>query len=190
MKGDREQCLGAGMDAYVSKPIRAKDLFATLEQLFAARRAATPAAGEDRRPDVNKGIQEQATPTNFAAAENIPRDVLDWDAALEQNDVGVAVFREMAALFLNESTKLLAEIRGAMTRGDATALRRAAHTLKGSAAVFAAEPATAASLRLETIAKEDKLNEAEAACAELEREIQRLRLALAAQLGTAATEGA
>ena len=81
-----------------------------------------------------------------------------------QNDVGVAVFREMAALFLNESTKLFAEIRGAMTRGDAMALRRAAHTLKGSAAVFAAEPATAASLRLETIAKEDKLNEAEAAC--------------------------
>ena len=58
-----------------------------------------------------------------------------------------------------------------------------AHTLKGSAAVFAAEPATAASLRLETIAKEDKLNEAEAACADLEREIQRLRLALGRAVG-------
>ena len=105
----------------------------------------------------------------------------------KQNGVGVDVFREMAALFLNESAKCLAEIHDAMTRGDAAALRRAAHALKGSAAVFAAQPATTASLRLETIAKEDKLNEAEAACADLEREIQRLRLALVAQLGTAAT---
>jgi two-component system, sensor histidine kinase and response regulator len=192
MKGDREHCLEAGMDAYVPKPIRAKDLLTTLERLFSAPPSAAPATGLDgRRPAVpdSNVAKEPAAPISNVVVESAPADVLDWDAAQQQNGVGTDVFREMAALFLDESAKLLVETREAITRGDVIALRRAAHTLKGSAAVFAALPATAASLRLETIAKEDRLNEAEAACADVEREIQRLRLALVARLGTAGTEG-
>jgi two-component system, sensor histidine kinase and response regulator len=189
MKGDRERCLEAGMDAYVPKPIRANDLFATIEKLFATRPAAKLAAGDGGPPERSGplAVQEQAAPASNSLAENAP-DVLDWNAALKQNDIGATVLREMAALFLSESVKLLTEIREATARSDAKALRRAAHTVKGSAAAFLAQPATEAASRLESIAKEGRLTEAEGARIELEREINRLCGALQAQLGLSESE--
>jgi len=114
--------------------------------------------------------------------EDAPRNVLDWNAALAQHEVGETVLREVAALVIDESARMLAEIRVAKTSGDLTALRHAAHTLKGSAAAMAAQPAAEAALSLETIAKEKRVNEIEAACATVERKFQQLCLALAAQL--------
>ncbi len=167
MKGDRERCLAAGMDAYVSKPVRKQELLRVIAEVCAE---AQPPAGEPAAQ----------------AADSSPAgdgEVLDWTAALDQTQIDPVAFGELIELFLQQSPHLLQQIREAITAGDSISLRRAAHTLKGSAAVFAARRTTQAALELETMAKEKNLGEAQAAYLRLERETELLRAALRQRLG-------
>ena len=127
MKGDRERCLAAGMDGYVSKPLRPQELFEVLEDLPAAAVAGPAAAGSTSEPAV-----------------------FDRAAALDRVDGDVELMKELAGLFLDECPQRMAEIREAIIRRDATKLQQAAHTLKGSVGNFGAAEAIEAARRLET----------------------------------------
>jgi HPt (histidine-containing phosphotransfer) domain-containing protein len=81
-------------------------------------------------------------------------------------------------LFCEESPKLLSAVRDAVKRKDIDALKRAAHSLKGSMSTFAAREATEAALRLEEIARAGELVEAEDAYALLVAQVERLKQAL------------
>ena len=94
-------------------------------------------------------------------------------------DGDVELMKELAGLFLDECPQRMAEIREALTRRDATKLRQAAHTLKGSVGNFAAREAFEAARRLETIAQEQDWEHAEEAWAALEAAIDRLKPAMA-----------
>ena len=113
-------------------------------------------------------------------------EILDWEKAVRQAEIAPETLRDMAAMFLEETPKLLKECRESLESGDAKSLRRAAHTIKGSAAIFAAERATAAALHLETLAKEGHLDQAPAACTELENELNRLTPLLTRRIESAA----
>ena len=115
LKGDRERCLAAGMDGYVTKPLRPQELYEALEGLPLASVAGAAAAGSTSEPAV-----------------------FDRDAALERMDGDVELLKELVGLFLDECPQRMAEIREALTRRDATKLRQAAHTLKGSVGNFGA----------------------------------------------------
>src|SRR5438093_760780 len=158
MKGDRERCLEAGMDAYVSKPVDAEELFATLERV----------APGDRPPSVT-------APPRAANG-----DILDRAALLERTDHDPELLLDILNTFREDSAKLLAEIRSALARREARALARPAHTLKGALATLAARAAAEAARRLESVGRADDLGSAEEACAALERELQRLEPELAA----------
>ena len=77
----------------------------------------------------------------------------------------------MVALFLKEIPEMLTNLREAITAGDAHAIERAAHKLKGSVGNFAAHPAFEAALKLEVLGREGSLSNAEPVYAELEKEI-------------------
>ena len=157
MKGDRERCLAAGMDGYVSKPIHPEELFAAVEALIPAS-------------------------TDFSTGMTTRRhseDSFDSSAALARVQGDTALLGEMAELFLKNCPKLLAEIRQAIERQDTRALERAAHTLKGSVGNFAARAAYEAALRLETMARQGDLSQAESAFRALEQELERLTPTLA-----------
>jgi signal transduction histidine kinase/CheY-like chemotaxis protein len=154
MKGDCEQCLAAGMDGYLAKPFQAEALYAAVE----ACAPAVPAAGA-------------GTP---------PGAVLDWTRALERVGGSEELLRQLAHLFVKESGKLLAEVRQAVASADASRLRRAAHTLKGSADCFAAKPVVDAAQRLEFMGRDRNLAGTEEARAALEAETDRLVRALTA----------
>ena len=94
--------------------------------------------------------------------------------------------RVLAGLFLEEYPKLIGEIDQAIAAGDVAVLRRAAHTLKGSADVFAARKAVAAAFRLESMGRDQDLTGVEEARRELEREMERLRAALKQRSGASA----
>jgi len=153
MKGDRERCFDAGMDGYIAKPIRAKDLYETIEM------TAAKVWESQRRYSVISGEKE----------------ILDRDKILERTGADEETLKEIVELFVTESAKLTRRIRDAITNDDASELQRAAHTLKGSIRIFGAERAAAAALRLENMGREKNLADAEEAWQVLVNEIERLK---------------
>jgi CheY-like chemotaxis protein len=135
MNGDRELCLAAGMDEYLAKPLRAADLYATVEALGAAGTAREPAIDGDPgadRPPVN--------PRHQAA-----------DALLERFLGDRSLLRAVAETFIDHLPVLLADVDAAVAAGDQQAIQSAAHSLKGSAGNFGYAPAFDAALHLEQL---------------------------------------
>ena len=158
MKGDRDRFLAAGMDGYVAKPVRPHELYAAVEGLHSAfRREFEPA--------------------------DLP---FEWEAALESVGGDEAMLRELAEMFFAECPKLMQQIRAHIAGADGPELRRAAHTLKGSAHVFGAEKTAEAAHRLEEIGREEAFADAAEALALLEDEVARLLPALRGQVATSA----
>jgi CheY-like chemotaxis protein/HPt (histidine-containing phosphotransfer) domain-containing protein len=157
MKGDRERCLEAGMDRYVSKPIRAEELLRTLAELL-------------------PGTDAPAAPAPPAA----PDDGLDLETARRWVGGDDRLLGELAALFLQEAGGWLGEIRAAVAAGEAVRLRQFAHTLRGSASTFGARAVCDAAARLEAQARSGDLAGADAALGALDAALEQLRPALAA----------
>ena len=162
MKGDRERCLAAGMDSYISKPLQARQLFEVIAGLV-----PTPADAETDTPD-------QTAPTESVFDRNVALDRVEDDRELLQEIVG---------LFFDEIPGLLSAIQESVVQRDANALERAAHTLKGAVGNLGAKDAFAAALRLEVLGRGGDLTNIEEAYAELEKAIIRLKSALAALIG-------
>jgi HPt (histidine-containing phosphotransfer) domain-containing protein len=156
MKGDREQCLEAGMDGYLSKPVRARELYETIEGITAPA-PENPAGGDGN----GRGA-----------------GVVDWATALGRVGNDVELMQELARVFLEECPGWMAELRRALAGGDAAGVRRLAHTVKGSLGQFGARTAFDAAQRLEMMGRDGILAGAEEACVVLEAELGRLRTVL------------
>ena len=98
--------------------------------------------------------------------------MIDHAALLAGVDGDRRLLREFVRLFLADCPQRLAEIKEAIRRGDAGALGRAAHTLKGSVGNFAAQKAFAASQQLENMGRDGDLDNAGEACVTLESELE------------------
>jgi two-component system sensor histidine kinase/response regulator len=160
LKGDRERCLEAGMDEYVSKPIEPAALGQALARFF---------------PDV-----ATTAPAEASSATEPGGDVFDLRACLGRVSGNRPLLREVIELFRENCTALLAEMDEALKHGDADRLRRAAHTLKGSAGIFAAERAVEAARALEAVGRDGDLTRGREVFARVSAETDRLRTALAA----------
>jgi PAS domain S-box-containing protein len=152
LKGDRERCLEAGMDAYVSKPIQPEELFRVIEERGPSESGAAPVGAAGSRAGV-----------------------LDRAAALERVGGDLQLLKELAGLFLDACPGWLAELREASERRDALGLRRAAHTLKGSAATLGARVAAETAQRLETMGQGNDLAGVEDTYQALVQELERIK---------------
>jgi two-component system sensor histidine kinase/response regulator len=158
LAGDRERCLEAGMDSYVAKPLRPQELVVAVEGFFGP--VSEPAA---------------AAPDQAHSGE-----VLDGEALLARVSGNKAVLRELVELFEADYPEHLSQVHSAAAHGDRPALQRGAHNLKGMVATFCAPRLLEATLHLEDLCREGDLAQAEAAIAEIQREIEILQPALAA----------
>ncbi len=150
MKGDKERCLAAGMDGYVSKPIETEQLFEVIESKVVVPVAADPTSEESIASPVN------------------------WEEALARVEGDRQLLADMAELFLEDGPKLLSEVRAAVAQHDSKALERTAHALKSSVGNFSAHPSYDAALNLEKIGRGGDMTAAEEACRLLEQELARL----------------
>jgi PAS domain S-box-containing protein len=163
MEGDREQCLAAGMDAYLAKPIRAQALYELVERLGAPS-ALLPAL--------------LPAPLAVPAAVAVDPDVLDTDALRGIADGDEGLVCELVRIFLADAPGLLAQAREAAEQSDLRALESAAHALKGAVETMAAPRALAAARELELIARQGRAVAVVGALTLLETELEALGPAL------------
>ena len=157
MKGDRERCLQAGMDGYISKPVHSKILYETIEGIIAAR---FPLAS----------MLSQSSGVTAGSSGN----VIILNELLERIGGNLGLLPSVVSLFEEDHPKQLLQIRQAIDGGDATALLAAAHTLKGSLLVLAAERAAGLALKLETMGRESRVEGASELLTALESELERV----------------
>jgi CheY-like chemotaxis protein len=165
MKDDRAECLDAGMDAYLSKPINVAEMFALIDSL--SRPATVSPSTESTESD--GGIAVAAPPLE---------SVLDLDELLERVEGDRELLRELAAMFRDESPRLLSAVRRCAENRDARGLEEAAHSLKGACANLSARPTAAAALALETSGRSSSFDGVMTLVADLEMESSRLDQAL------------
>jgi PAS domain S-box-containing protein len=157
MQGDRERCLQAGMDGYVSKPIRPEELFEAIEHLVLnGSRVLTDAL--------------EVVPACAA---------FDQMALLARLDGDEELLQELVVLFLDDVPQRLGQLREAMVCHDLQALAQAAHAFKCSVCNMCATRAFEAAQRLEDLAYAGDAQRAGEALAGLETEMMHLQPALA-----------
>ena len=180
MRGDRERCLTAGMDDYVSKPVDAQQLFAVIERTSNTCQIAAQAAKTHpmaRRTDsVSAVIAESATPAKPAAAEALTFDLNSLRVRLEED---FELLEELVELFLESSPGLLLEIESAVLHRDCHTVERAAHALKGALHNLCAGPCAQAAQELESLGKSNDEAKLDQSLATLQHELHRLRAELA-----------
>lgn len=146
--GDRERCLEAGMDSYISKPIHSPDLLHVIEAL---------AAGVD------------------VAAEPYAEPLIDSVSLHARVDGDLNLLKRMVDPFVADCTRVVGSLRVALSRQDCRTLERSAHFLKGSVGNFCSQPLFDLVHRLERMAKAGDLAEAETLMSPIEDGVERLR---------------
>jgi CheY-like chemotaxis protein/HPt (histidine-containing phosphotransfer) domain-containing protein len=146
MQGDRERCLDAGMDGYVSKPVKPEVLYQEIERVLHGLAAQSGAP---------------------AAKEEIGLQVFDRADALSRIADDEELLVTLLDMFKADAPGYITEIDVALAATDPPRLTRAAHTLKGVFATFSARRGEAAAKELEQLAKRGDL----AACPDLVRRI-------------------
>jgi PAS domain S-box-containing protein len=182
MKGDRERCLAAGMDGYVSKPIQAGEMLSVIASLIPVPASAQNGDmwGTKQKEQEEKSSGQGEQEDEKFREETAVSPAFDPEAILSAVEGDRELLKEVLMLYFEDAPHLLDDVRAAVAGDNPEALERAAHTLKGSVGNFGAQAAVEAALRVEMIGRRHALGEAPSALAELEHEIARLTTALSA----------
>ncbi len=160
LQGDREKCIEAGMNDYISKPVTKDELVSAIERQLG-------------RP----GFLPPRTPLRPADAPP-----LDLSGLLETMDGDTAVCRRILDVFIEDAAVRLEAIRDSLRRGDAESLARHVHTLKGAAANVGAFRMRELASLLEAPAAGGGARGAEALVGEMARALEEIRQAADAAL--------
>ena len=164
MSGAEKDCLSAGMDGYLTKPLNRRYLAESLERFLGSAGSAAPADAASAAP---------ASPPSPRCSPRQSRDdgspPVDWERFVSLTDGDGEFAQQLVELFIGSGDAALAQIRDALEREDWSAVGRAAHSFKGSSANIHAQAASAAAARLEEAARAGQVEQ----LSELEQELRR-----------------
>ncbi|WP_225894185.1 PAS domain-containing protein [Atlanticothrix silvestris] len=178
MRGDREACLAAGMDEYISKPVQIQELIGALSKCRPRIRA-------------NFNAQEKRNPeTSFSHSLKVGQSytqltVIDAKILQSLQDMlagDEAAFAELLECYLSETPKLIQNISTAVTNQDAQAIWKTAHNLKSSSASVGATTLTQLCKQLEIQGRSNNLQESVEIYLQIHQEFERVQTALLVEL--------
>ncbi len=140
MQNDRERCLKAGMDDFISKPIMQSELQRILSSLDLSRQSNAPLA----ELNCSGKAETLASPKSITIDNDF-----DYTSALAECDQEVVDI--VADIFIQQWPQDLEKMKQAAVTGDQSALMRAAHTLKGTIGLFGAQPVVTLARELEIL---------------------------------------
>ena len=162
MKGDRERCLDAGMDGYVTKPVRSKELSAAIHQLF--------------EHESDAGSADAPAVTDSLATDG--QDLINWSRALQSVENDADLLRAVVRAYLEECPGQVSELRSAIAAEDAKTVRRLAHTIGGTMATIAVPAVEATAKKLESDGAAGEFKNAIVGLETLERQLATLNVVL------------
>ncbi|NNE91927.1 MAG: response regulator [Verrucomicrobiales bacterium] len=168
MKGDRESCIEAGMDDYVSKPVRSDELFSVLESY------AVPIETAGKKP-----AERETGKVHPKPGEKDSSDRSVFDAEKFRNSIrDPSLMAQLIGFFAEETGGYLERARKAIDESDSEELSRAAHSLKGTLGNYSARNAFRAAKKLNEEARNGKRDGVRELFASLSREVASLEDAL------------
>jgi signal transduction histidine kinase/HPt (histidine-containing phosphotransfer) domain-containing protein len=173
MDGDREKCLAAGMDDYLAKPIRPKDVRAIIERW-----------GSQSVPVEQPVMTTPEVPTPVLAAEEPP---VEMDRLKDLTDGSPENLRELVELFFKQTAQQLAQLEAAAHANKADDVRRVAHSCAGASATLGMTRLVPMFRDLEKQGASGTLTSATQVCENAVREFKAIQQFLAAQPGMAET---
>ncbi len=160
-KKDKDKCLSVGMDSYISKPVKGRDLRDAIDNIAGG--------GQPIRRELDAG-RPSGTETDFEGFRKMALDQLSGDEEL---------LKYVAASFLTGVDTYMDAVREGVRRNDMEMLSAAAHKLKGALSNFGPNSAYTVSARLEIEALNGRCKEAAVPYNILEKEIEKLKTVLA-----------
>ncbi|RMH78151.1 MAG: response regulator [Cyanobacteria bacterium J007] len=187
MLGDREACIEAGMNDYISKPIRMPELVQALSQcqsrVEVKNRVVTSSEVHYRttldprtRVATNEGSAKTDDPASSGVTTLTPPPVLD--AKMLDSLREIEALEELVELYLHEAPKLLTLMGAAIADSNAAALRESAHSLKSTSAALGANRLSELSKELEYLGRSGTTCDASPLFERVEREYARVKTAL------------
>jgi two-component system, sensor histidine kinase and response regulator len=165
LKGHEEKCLRGGMNDFLTKPLRRRQLLDMIARWLAK--------GEKAIPDIPPLY---AAPCAAAAADQEPvLPPMDWARALEEFLGKHELLLQVVTSFLDTATAQVETIKTALAEGDAETVRKEAHAIKGGAANLTAERLSGMALQLETLGKSGAVAGGDRVLKKLNGELDRLR---------------
>jgi len=156
MKGDRERFLAGGMDGYLSKPVRAPELFGAIEEVLKLPPGAAAGEGPASHTD----------------------NVLDRRQLLLRFEGDRQALGNLISVFINDCPRLLTTVRQAVDRRDIKEFNKVVQMLKNNLTLLSARAALDAAEKVEILGQTEELEQSGAVLARLEEELERLRVPL------------
>ena len=167
MQGDRDRCLEAGMNDYVTKPVSPQALAEALTRWL---------PGEDARPTSKSAESKAAAEVAAPPATDDPETpVFDRAGMLTRLMDDEDLARTVVESFLEDIPRQIESLRSYLAAGDAEGALRQAHTIKGASANVGGESLRAAALEMEKAAKAGDLADVMARLPDLESRFARLK---------------
>ena len=160
IEGYEERCLGVGMDDYITKPLRKKDLFAIVDK-WTKTIDDFRLKIDDRESETDNNQSNKPAPMNF-------------ERAIKEFDGDKEFLVEILEGFLENVGTQIGTIRQAISDGDAETVRREAHSVKGGAANLIADKLSKVAFELENIGKSGLLEGSIEVVEKLEKEFHHL----------------